>query len=44
MNKKKRGPKPRPETHKMETMRVPLCMHNKVKKMIAEWKRENGYV
>ena len=42
--KKKRGPEPRPDEHKGEVIRVPLCLHPKVKEMVAEWKRENGYV
>ena len=44
LNKKKRGPEPRPDEHKGEVIRVPLCLHPKVKEMVAEWKRENGYV
>ena len=41
--KKKRGPEPRPDEHKGEVIRVPLCLHPKVREMVAEWKRENGY-
>lgn len=41
--KKKRGPKPKPKEHKAEVMRVPLCLHPKVKEMIDKWKKDNGY-
>lgn len=41
---KKRGPKPRPGNHKSEPMRVPACLHKHVRKIIKEWKREQGYV
>ena len=41
---KKRGPKPRPEQHQSKPIRVPLCLHEGVKEMVKEWKKEKGYV
>ena len=42
--KDKRVPKARQEQLQSKPIRLPLCLHEDVKEIVANLKRENGYV